>query len=123
MTEELVLRVVDNLKSPNVVGLSILGGEPMHPKNLEGVALLTLSSKLLENNKDIWLWTGYTFEELLSRRDILTMNILNLVDIIIDGKFESDKKDLSLKYRGSSNQRVIDVKKSLRQNRVVLFTE
>lgn len=122
LTKEVALEVVNNLKNPNIKGLSILGGEPLHPKNLEGVFLLISTSKFLaDNNKDIWLWTGYTFEELLSRKDGLTVSILNLIDVLVDGKFELDKKDLNLKYRGSTNQRVINVKESLKRSEVILW--
>ena len=72
-----------------------------------------------ETNKEIWLWSGYTYDEIISnpRRK----EILEQVDVLIDGPFKAEMKNLSLKYRGSENQRVIDVKKSLQENKVVLI--
>ena len=72
-----------------------------------------------ETNVDIWCWTGLLFEDLITQNDKL--EILKYVDVLIDGRFEVDKKDLNLKYRGSSNQRVIDVQRSLKENRVILY--
>lgn len=91
-----------------VSGISILGGEPLAPQNRETVAKFCEGFKKKFPNKTIWLWTGYKFEEL--PKISLTYNpiikIKSLVDVIIDGRFEEDKKDLSLEWRGSSNQRI-----------------
>ena len=101
-----------------VVGVSILGGEPMQQVHDSAFMHLIMS---LHNKvkKPIWLWTGYTFEEILKspRRKM----VLKDIDVLIDGKFEEDKRDLMLMYRGSSNQRVIDVQESLKRNEVVLL--
>ena len=72
-----------------------------------------------EVDKPIWVWTGYTLEQLLS--DEFSKEILTYIDVLIDGQFEEDKKDLMLKHRGSSNQRVINVQKSLKENKVILW--
>ena len=80
--------------------------------------LLNLLKRIkIETNKPIWVWSGYKFEEIISNPKRL--NLLKEVDVLIDGKFEIDKRDIMLKYRGSSNQRVIDVKKSLEQGNIV----
>ena len=80
--------------------------------------LLNLLKRIkIETNKPIWVWSGYKFEEIISNPKRL--NLLKEVDVLIDGKFEIDKRDIMLKYRGSSNQRVIDVKKSLEQDNIV----
>ena len=81
------------------------------------VKLLTRRKE--ETNEEIWLWSGYTYDEIISnpRRK----EILEQVDVLIDGPFKAEMKNLSLKYRGSENQRVIDVKKSLQENKVVLI--
>ena len=80
--------------------------------------LLNLLKRIkLETDKPIWLWSGYTFEEIVNNPKRL--EILREVDVLIDGKFQADKRDIMLKYRGSSNQRVIDVKKSLEQGNIV----
>ncbi|MCI7030323.1 4Fe-4S cluster-binding domain-containing protein, partial [Clostridium sp.] len=102
----------------NVHGVSILGGEPM--QQLMDDSLLKLLTRIKEEtNKEIWLWSGYTYDEIISnpRRK----EILEQVDVLIDGPFKAEMKNLSLKYRGSENQRVIDVKKSLQENKVVLI--
>ena len=70
-----------------------------------------------ETNKPIWLWSGYLYEDII--KDEKKLKILNFVDVLIDGRFEIDKRNISLKYRGSSNQRVIDIKKSKIENKVV----
>ena len=82
--------------------LAILGGEPLCPQNIEGVIKLCKKFKNIYPNKIIYLWTGYVFEEFVEKQ----YEILKYIDILIDGKFEEDKKDLSLKLRGSSNQRI-----------------
>ena len=82
--------------------LAILGGEPLCPQNIEGVIKLCKKFKNIYPNKIIYLWTGYVFEEFAEKQ----YEILKYIDILIDGKFEEDKKDLSLKLRGSSNQRI-----------------
>lgn len=91
---------------------SILGGEPLAPENIEEVKGL---ARKFFNRKQIWLYTGYTYENIPDRE------ILNYVDILVDGQYRDELRDLSLDFRGSSNQRVIDVKKSLASNEVVLW--
>lgn len=101
-----------------IAGLSILGGEPLHPNNIESVSMLCEYFKFKYPNKTIWLWSGFRYEDILNREN--NYDILNLIDILVDGQFEIDKKDLNLKWRGSSNQRVIDCKKSLLENKIIL---
>lgn len=74
-------------------------------------------------NKDIWCYTGYTYEELLNRNNIVTKEILKYIDILVDGDYQKDKHDLSLKFRGSSNQRIIDVQKTLKTKNIELVKE
>lgn len=117
-TEEVEEQFLSYVKNPNVHGVSILGGEPM--QQLMDDSLLKLLIRIKEEtNKEIWLWSGYTYDEIISnpRRK----EILEQVDVLIDGPFKAEMKNLSLKYRGSENQRVIDVKKSLQENKVVLI--
>lgn len=104
------------VKDSNIVGVNILGGDPMDQTMDED--LLNLLSRIKnETNKSIWLWSGYTYEEIL--RDHKKLNLLTFVDVLVDGRFVLEKRDLMLKYRGSSNQRVIDVQKSLKTNNLV----
>lgn len=116
-TEELFMRYV---KDEHVVGVNILGGEPMQQINDKD--LLKLLGRIKkETGKPIWLWTGYTIEEILSANNPIQLFMLSLVDVLIDGRFILEKKDFKLKYRGSSNQRVIDVPASIEKSEVVLL--
>ena len=115
-TEEVEEQFLSYVKNPNVHGVSILGGEPM--QQLMDDSLLKLLTRIKEEtNKEIWLWSGYKFEEIITNPKRL--ELLKEVDILIDGKFELDKRDIMLKYRGSANQRVIDVKKSLEEGKII----
>lgn len=115
--EDLFLEYV---KDEKVVGINILGGEPL--QQLKDDSLFNLLYRIKnETGKSIWMWTGYTFEEVLKNEKRL--RLVKLVDVLIDGKFQKENKDLTLKYRGSSNQRVIDVKKSLEENEIILLEE
>ena len=108
--------------------ISILGGEPLHPSNIEEVLDLCRSIKGIYPNKVIWLYTGYEFENILSQVDTekndldnyFRKSILNYIDILVDGQFKDELKDQTLAFRGSSNQRIIDVKKTLEKREIVL---
>lgn len=107
-----------------IKGLSIIGGEPFDKKNVMSVYLVISLFKRDFPDKDIWVWSGYTWDELISYREnegYFTRLALSKIDVLIDGRYEEDKRDLTLKHRGSSNQRVIDVQESLKQNKVVLY--
>ena len=99
--------------------LSILGGEPCLPSNVSIVLPLLKKVHTEAKFSKIYLWSGYTFEELMGRDD--TRELLQYVDVLVDGKFELAHRDITLKFRGSPNQRVIDVQKSLLYNTVVLY--
>ena len=108
--------IIENINKYNVErDLSILGGEPLCSENVEGVIHLCKTIREIYPSKKIYVWTGYVYEEFNS----VQKEITKYVDVIIDGKFEIDKKDLSLSLRGSSNQRVIDVKETLKQNKII----
>lgn len=115
--DEVINKVLDLASLPHIVGLSILGGEPMHPNNREGTIKLAKAFKKRYPDKDIWVWSGYLFDEL---KDI---EGLSYIDTLVDGRFVLEKANPTLKFRGSSNQRVIDVKKSLKAGNVVLRSE
>lgn len=115
--DEVINKVLDLASLPHIVGLSILGGEPMHPNNREGTIKLAKAFKKRYPNKDIWVWSGYLFDEL---KDI---EGLSYIDTLVDGRFVLEQANPTLKFRGSSNQRVIDVKKSLEAGNVVLRSE
>ena len=104
-----------NLCSADYIkGLSILGGEPMHPKNIEGTTKLAKAFKEKYPDKNVWVWSGFKFDE-----DLKDKEVLNYVDVLVDGRYEDDLHDFTLKWRGSSNQRVIDVKESLKEHKVI----
>ena len=103
-----------------IKGLSILGGEPMHPKNRETVVDIMRAFKFKFPNKDIWMWTGYTLENLLAENDDDVKNMLIYLDYLIDGQFVEEKKNLNLKWAGSENQRWIDIQESMKQGHIVL---
>ena len=98
----------------HISGLSVLGGEPLHPRNREDTLRLVKNFKMQYPEKTVWLWTGYLWEDVA---DLLSESG---VDVVVDGQFIEKLKDLRLKYRGSSNQRVIDVKASDR-NQITLY--
>ena len=105
-------RMLDN---PNISGLSILGGDPFEPENREQVENICAYVKEFHPEKSVWCWTGYLFE------DLRNLEMMDYIDVLVDGRFEESLKDLRLKYRGSSNQRVIDVKESLKSGKTVLW--
>lgn len=108
--------VMDCLSDANISGLSVLGGEPFD--NLEG--LREFITKVRANSeKDIWIYSGYTFEELLEKAG--AMDVLKNIDVLVDGRFVEDLKDLKLKFRGSSNQRIIDMKRTLEEDEILLM--
>lgn len=108
--------VIEDLKLDEVKGLTILGGEPFQN---EVDLLQVLRDIKKEVQKDIWIFSGYTYEEILKDED--KKKLLEECDVLVDGRFVEALKDLSLRFRGSSNQRIIDVQKSLESNEVVLF--
>jgi anaerobic ribonucleoside-triphosphate reductase activating protein len=110
--------ILDSIDKNNIKrDLSILGGEPLCSQNVEGVINLCKEFKKYYPDKKIYLWTGYTVENF----NEIQKEILKYIDVLVDGKFEEDKKSLAIMLRGSSNQRVIDVNKSLKQNDIILY--
>lgn len=118
----------------HISGISILGGEPFHPKNIIGTSLLVSWFKQDFPNKTIWCWSGYRFEDIISTKMYIGKGVninapfaLNVIlfgiDVLIDGEFIEEERDLTLKWRGSKNQRVIDVQQSLKQDKVILYDQ
>lgn len=119
-TKELEDQIIEDLSHSYVQGLTLLGGEPF----LNTEVTIALAKRIRQEygqTKDIWSWTGYLWEELMVETAD-KLELLELVDIVVDGRFELAKKDLTLQFRGSSNQRIIDVQKSLATENVVLWT-
>lgn len=110
--------IFDNINKNDIHrDLSILGGEPLCPQNIEGVINVCKEFKKIYPNKKIYIWTGYTLEEFNDTQK----SILKYIDVIVDGKFIEDKRNLSLKLRGSENQRVINVKETLKNKKIILI--
>lgn len=136
-TKDTMNDILKSLEPDYISGLSILGGEPLDPKNASTVATIILTVKRKYPEKTIWVYTGYKFEEAYdgfnkiitlprgSRKKYMNYILapLGLIDVLVDGKFEEDKKDISLKFKGSSNQRIIDIQKTLKQNKIALYYE
>lgn len=108
--------VINELKNDYISGITYSGGDPLFPDNRNVITKVAqLIKYTLPKNRTQWLYTGYKWEE------IKDLEILNYIDVLVDGKFEINNKDISLKFRGSTNQRLIDVQKSLKENKVILW--
>ncbi len=122
---EQILSVAAN---PSVRGLTILGGEPLEPENQPEVLLILRAFKENYSDKTVWLYTGNTYEELTGEhgehRSFLpiTAELLSLVDVLVDGPYIEEEKSLGLRFRGSKNQRVIDMNKTRGQGRIVIWS-
>lgn len=123
-TPEVTDTILTALEPSYVEGLTLLGGEPFEPENQrELVALLRLVKQRFPA-KNVWCFTGYTLEEILGEGHPhceASAEMLSMIDVLVDGRFEADKKDISLKFRGSANQRILDVPKSLQQGHAVAY--
>ncbi|AJA46290.1 anaerobic ribonucleoside-triphosphate reductase-activating protein [Clostridium pasteurianum DSM 525 = ATCC 6013] len=103
--------IVDIVSNPMIKGVTFSGGDPLE----QAEKFSYIAKKVREKGKSVWIYTGYTFEEILSK---ISENkgwekLLNYTDVLVDGKFDTNKKDEKLKFRGSANQRIIDIRKSL----------
>lgn len=115
--DDVILKVLSLADKDYIKGLSILGGEPLHPKNIEGTIKLAKAFKEKYKDKTIWVWSGFNFEDLENRE------IFKYIDVLVDGRFKIELRNPMLKYRGSENQRVIDIKKTLEKNKIVLYED
>lgn len=115
-------KVLELIKKDYISSFTLLGGEPLLPQNL--FTLIDLIEKIVAVNPDIkiWCYTGYTIEELWERcaREPELEQLLSLIDVLIDGRFQEDKKDITLAFRGSSNQRIIDMRQTTKDNIITL---
>lgn len=115
-TKEVEDKFMKYVLDDNTKGVSILGGEPLM-QTMDDSLLNLLKRIKKETNKEIWLWSGYTYEEaILSEK---RREILNYVDILVDGRFEEENKSLLIKFRGSTNQRIIDLNKTRKEGKIV----
>lgn len=113
--DDVIKRVLELCDKDYIKGLSILGGDPVHPKNMGGTTKLAKAFKEKFKDKTIWLWTGYLYENIKDK------DVLKYIDVLVDGRFEIDKFNPNLKWCGSSNQRVIDIKKS--NKKIVIYKD
>lgn len=131
-TEDTKKHIIKSIDMPYIQGLTILGGEPLEPENQTAVLDLCKTIKERLPEKTIWIYSGYTFEQITGTDDTFKhiatpesitncKEILNNIDVLVDGPFIQDLHDITLKYRGSSNQRIIDVKKTLTEHSVCLY--
>ncbi len=122
-TDNEMNKIIDMLKPDYIKGLTLLGGEPMELVNQKGILPLVKKVKELYPNKTIWCYSGFTFEQIMKMMEEweTTRELVKYFDVLVDGKFMIEKKDLSIKFRGSSNQRLIDLPKSLEKKEVVLL--
>ena len=113
-TDETIEKVLNLCDKDHIAGLSILGGEPMHPKNIEGTTKLAQAFKERFPNKTIWAWSGFKFEQNLQDKEVM-----KYIDVLVDGQYQEEKRNPSIHWRGSENQRVINVPETLKVHRVV----
>ena len=125
------------IETPFIQRVSILGGEPLHPQNVQNVLKIVDEIRVSYPTKNIWLYTGYTWEEIWIKDNIKTgdkvkdmreksiknlrRQVVRMCDVLIDGRYVDELRDVSLHWRGSSNQRVINVQETLKQNQIVLW--
>jgi anaerobic ribonucleoside-triphosphate reductase activating protein len=126
-TEETVNQILEALKPNYIKGLSLLGGEPFEYVNQLGLLPLVRKVRFLYPEKNIWCYTGYDYEKDI-KCDMMnkwpaTKELLSMIDVLVDGEFVEELKDLKLRFRGSSNQRIIDVKRSLSTGEVILWED
>lgn len=116
LTDEVIKKLLDLCSKDYIQGLSILGGEPLHPKNIKSTIKISKEfRKVFGDTKDIWVWSGFKFE------DIKNKEVFDYIDVLVDGQFEEELKDIRLKYCGSSNQRIIDIKETLKQDQIITY--
>ena len=123
-TEATERQILDSLAPSYIHGLTLLGGEPMEPDNQRALLPLLRRIKVEYPQKTVWCYSGYTYEELtgVSRaRCEVTDEMLSLIDVLVDGEFVLERKNISLRFRGSENQRLIDLAKTREQGSIVLW--
>jgi len=123
-TDVVIEEIIEDLKPDYIKGLTLLGGEPFEPANQKALLPLVKRVKEVYPEKDIWAFSGYLFDkqimDVMASKYDFTKEFISYIDVLVDGEFHEEEKDLSIIYRGSRNQRIVDVKKSLLSNEVVL---
>lgn len=119
-TEETIQEILYELNKPYIKGLSLSGGHPLDPLNAPEVLKIVKRVKMVFPNKDIWVYSGYEWENII--KDETLREIMKYTDILVDGPYIDELRDVSLAFRGSSNQRIIDVQKSLVTDQIILWS-
>lgn len=125
-TQQTENEVVKLVSRPYIRGITLIGGEPMEKENQPHLLKLVKRIKAELPQKDIWCYTGFTLEELKGQsraRSEYVDEFLSYIDVLVDGRFMKEKKNLSLRFRGSENQRLIDLQRTLRENKMILWQE
>lgn len=120
-TEDTMQELLYDLSKPYIKGCTLSGGHPLDPLNAPEVLKIVKRIKMVFPNKDIWIYSGYVWENII--KDETLREIMKYTDVLVDGSYVDELRDISLPFRGSSNQRIIDVSKSLKANEVVLWEE
>ena len=127
--EQVQNQILKELENDYIAGLSLLGGEPLEPQNQAALYPFIKKVKELYKNKTIWCYTGFVFDETkgllkeTEKNTSITEELISLFDVLVDGPFMEELKNIRLKFRGSANQRIIDVKKTLQNKKIVLYLE
>lgn len=126
-TEETENKIIEMLSPSYINGLTLLGGEPFEKQNQRALLPFIKRVKEIYPQKTIWAYSGFTLEELVTKgakpNCEVTEEILNLIDVLVDGRFIEEKKDITLKFRGSSNQRLIDMNKTRQSKKITLWQD
>ena len=126
-TKATEIRLLEMLSPDYIDGLTLLGGDPFEPENQKELLPLLRKVRSTYPDKNIWAYTGYLFETLTSGKEhpccASTREMLSLIDVLVDGKYVDELHDISLQFRGSSNQRIIDVAKSLKANKTIIIPD
>ncbi len=126
-TQETIDYIIEELRPDYMTGLTVLGGEPFEPQNQPGVLELVRQVRKALPDRTIWAFSGYTMDGYMLPGKLgpkeTTMELLRYLDVLVDGPFIAERKDLSLRFRGSSNQRLIDVKKTLETGQITLWED
>ena len=124
-TRETESDFLNSVERPYIKLVSFLGGEPLADENIQNVLYLICLIKKMYPDKQIWVYTGFTYEEIISmsKKKPIYKEFLKKIDVLVDGKFILSQRNLDLLFRGSENQRLIDIPKTLKANKIVLFDE
>lgn len=130
--EDSLKQLLEYLSKPYIQGLTISGGHPLEDRNLNDVYNIIKRVKMVYPTKDIWIYSGYTLKEIIERDEafekhevngISPFDVIKECDVLVDGRFDINKRDISLAFRGSSNQKIIDIKETFKNNKITLWEE